>query len=58
MVGYDLLMRLYETEGYFAEALELAERSARLGQEYSLEHAEKLRMRLAELEAEDEAQEA
>ena len=58
VVGYDLLMRLYETEGYFAEALEVAERSARLGQEYSLDWAQKLRTRLAELEAEDEAQKA
>ena len=58
VVGYDLLMRLYEGEGYFAEALEVAERSARLGQEYSLDRAEKLRRRLAELDAEDEAWQA
>jgi hypothetical protein len=54
VVGYELLMRLYEGEGYFAEALEVAERSARLGQEYSLDRAERLQARLAELEAEDE----
>lgn len=54
VVGYELLMRLYEGEGYFAEALEVAERSARLGQEYSLDRAERLRTRLAELKAEDE----
>lgn len=58
VVGYDLLMRLYETEGYFAEAIEVAERSGRLGQEYSLERAEKLRTQLAEIESEDEAQRA
>lgn len=58
VVGYDLLMRLYEGEGYFSEALEVAERSGRLGQEYSLERAQKLRTRLAELGAEDEAQRA
>jgi hypothetical protein len=29
VVGYELLMRLYEGEGYFAEALEVAKRSAR-----------------------------
>lgn len=56
VVGYELLMRLYEGEGYFAEALEVAKRSARLGQEYSLDRAERLRARLAELEAEDEPQ--
>ncbi len=54
VVGYELLMRLYEGEGYFAEALEIAERSARLGQDYSLDRAERLRARLAEVEAEDE----
>ncbi len=56
VVGYELLMRLYEGEGYFAEALEIAERSTRLGQEYSHDRAERLRKRLAELEAEDELQ--
>lgn len=54
VVGYELLMRLYEGEGYFAEALEVAERSARLGQEYALDRAERLRSRLADLAAEDE----
>lgn len=54
VVGYELLMRLYEGEGYFAEALEVAERSALLGQEHSLDRAQRLRKRLAELEAEDE----
>src|SRR5215211_733172 len=54
VVGYELLMRLYEGEGYFAEALEVAERSVRLGQEHLLDRAEGLRARLAELEAEDE----
>lgn len=54
VVGYELLLRLYEGEGYFAEALEIAERSARLGQEYSLDRAERLRTRLTALEAEDE----
>lgn len=58
VVGYELLMRLYEGEGYFAEALEVAERSARLGQEYSLDRTEKLRRRLAEFDAEDEAWQA
>ncbi len=58
VVGYELLMRLYEGEGHFAEALEVAERSARLGQEYSLDRAQRLRTRLAEFESEDEAQRA
>lgn len=53
VLGYDLLMRLYEGEGYFAEALEVAERGARLGQEFSLDRAERLRTKLMELEAED-----
>ncbi len=53
VVGYELLMRLYEGEGYFAEALEVAERSTRLGQEYSLARAERLRTRLAELVSDD-----
>ncbi len=55
VVSYEVLMRLYEGEGYFAEALEVAERAAHLGQEYSLAHAERLRTRLAELEAEDKS---
>jgi hypothetical protein len=54
VTGYELLMRLYEGEGYFAEALEVAERAARLGQERSLARAERLRVRLAELTSEDE----
>lgn len=58
VVSYELLIRLYEEEGYFAEALEIAKRSARLGQEYSLDRAEKLRRRLAELEAENETRQA
>ena len=58
VVGYEMLMRLYEGEGYFSEALEVAERSAHLGQEYSLDRAQRLRTRLAEFESEDEAQRA
>lgn len=58
VVGYEMLMRLYEGEGYFAEALEVAQRSAHLGQEYSLDRAQRLRTRLAEFESEDEAQRA
>ena len=58
VVGYEMLMRLYEGEGYFIEALEVAERSAHLGQEYSLDRAQRLRTRLAEFESEDEAQRA
>ncbi len=58
VVGYEMLMRLYEGEGYFAEALEVAQRSAQLGQEYSLDRAQRLRTRLAEFESEDEAQRA
>ncbi|MDP9485825.1 MAG: hypothetical protein M3Q49_08595 [Actinomycetota bacterium] len=54
VMGYELLMRLYEGEGYFAEALEVAESAAHLGQEHSLARVKRLRTRLAELEAEDE----
>lgn len=54
VTGYELLMRLYEGEGYFAEALEVAERAARLGQEHSLARADRLRARLVELTSEDE----
>lgn len=56
VVGYQLLMRLYEGEGYFAEALEVAERAAQVGQEYSLVCAQRVQTRLTELEAEDEPQ--
>jgi hypothetical protein len=52
--AYDILIRLYETEGDFAGALEVAEQGKRLGQEeYLAKQADRLRARLAELEAED-----
>jgi hypothetical protein len=51
--AYDLLLRLYETEGDFAGALEVAERGMRLGQELLTLQADRLRARLAELKAED-----
>jgi hypothetical protein len=51
--AYDLLVRLYGTEGDFAGALEVAERGMRLGQELLTLQAERLRARLAELGAED-----
>jgi hypothetical protein len=53
VLAYERLVSLYETEGDFAGALEVAERGMRLGQEYLVTQAERLRARLAELEAED-----
>jgi len=54
VLAYERLVSLYETEGDFAGALEVAERGMRLGQEeYLATKAERLRVRLAELEAED-----
>ena len=46
-------MRLYEGEGYLAEALEIAERAVGMGQEHLSSAAEGLRANLAELEAEE-----
>jgi hypothetical protein len=53
VLAYEGLASLYETEGDFAGALEVAERGMRLDQEYLSAQAERLRARLAELEAED-----
>ena len=53
VLAYEGLVSLYETEGDFAGALEVAERGMRLGQEYLATQADRLRARLAELEAED-----
>jgi hypothetical protein len=54
VLAYERLVSLYETEGDFAGALEVAKRGMRLGQEeYLTIQAERLRARLAELEAED-----
>jgi hypothetical protein len=47
------LASIYETEGDFAAALEVAERGMRLGQEDLATQVDRLRARLAELEAED-----
>jgi hypothetical protein len=53
VLAYEGLASLYETEGDFAGALEVAERGMRLGQEYLATQVDMLRARLAELEAED-----
>jgi hypothetical protein len=53
MRAFERLANLYETEGDFAGALEVAERGMRLGQEYLATQVDRLRARLAELEAED-----
>jgi hypothetical protein len=53
VLAYEGLASLYETEGDFAGALEVAERGMRLGQEYLATQVDGLRARLAELEAED-----
>jgi hypothetical protein len=53
VLAYEGLVSLYETEGDFAGALEVAERRMRLSQEHLTTQAERLRARLAELEAED-----
>ena len=53
VLAYERLVSLYETEGDFAGALEVAERGIRLGQEHLALQAERLRARIAELEAED-----
>jgi hypothetical protein len=52
-LAFEGLASLYETEGDFAAALEVAERGMRLGQEYRATQVERLRAILAELEAED-----
>jgi hypothetical protein len=53
MRAFEGLASLYETEGDFAAALEVAERGMRLGQEGLATQVDRLRARLAELEAED-----
>jgi len=52
-LAFEGLASLYETEGDFAAALEVAERGMRLGQEYRATQVERLRAILAALEAED-----
>jgi len=52
VLAYHRLITLYEGEGYFREALEVAERSLKMGQE-NLSQATRLRLVLKELEAED-----
>jgi hypothetical protein len=51
--AYKRLVVLYEGEGYFREALEVAERGLKMGQEHISAVAERLRLILKELEAED-----
>ncbi len=51
--AYERLVTLYEGEGYFHEALEVAERSLRMGQEHLPQAAVRLRLILQELDAED-----
>jgi len=53
VLAYEGLVSLYETEGDFAGALEVAERGMSLGQEYLATQVDRLCARLAELEAED-----
>jgi hypothetical protein len=53
VLAYERLATLYETEGDFAGALEVVKRGMRLGQEHLAPRAERLRARLADLEAED-----
>jgi hypothetical protein len=53
VLAYEGLVSLYETEGDFAGAIEVAERGMRLGQEYLATQVDRLRARLAELKAED-----
>lgn len=52
VVGYKRLVTLYEGEGYFREALEVAQRGFRIGQKHLSQDAERLRFILQELEAE------
>jgi hypothetical protein len=53
VTAYERLVRLYEGEGYLAEALEIAERGLAAGQQHLSSAAERLRANLAELEAEE-----
>lgn len=54
--AYGRLATLYEGEGNFHEALEVAERGLKMGQEHLSQIAEKLHLILEELEAEDVGQ--
>jgi hypothetical protein len=51
VLAYERLVRLYEGEGYFREALEVAERSLRMGQEHLSDAVNRLRSIRAEREA-------
>jgi len=54
MLAYERLVELYAGEGYFHEALEVAERGLKRSQDFSLSlAADRLHMVLEELEAED-----
>jgi len=54
MLVYERLVELYAGEGYFHEALEVAERGLKRSQDFSLSlAADRLHMVLEELEAED-----
>ena len=54
MLAYERLVELYAGEGYFHEALEVAERGLKMNRDFSLSLAAKrLRLVLEELEAED-----
>ena len=54
MLTYERLVELYAGEGYFHEALEVAERGLKRSQDFSLSlAADRLHMVLEELEAED-----
>ncbi len=50
---FDRLIRIYEQEGYLHEALEMAERGLRAGQERLESRAIRLRERLGAIKAED-----
>jgi len=53
VLAYRRLVTLYEGEGYFREALEVAQRGLRIGQKHLSQDAERLRFILQELGAED-----
>jgi len=53
VLAYRRLVTLYEGEGYFREALEVAQRGLRIGQEHLSQAVERLSFILQELGAED-----
>jgi len=53
VIAYSRLVTLYEGEGYFHEALEVAERGLSMGQEHLARNRDRLSLVLQELEAED-----